>query len=91
MTNVTVRIPDELRVKMRALSDINWSEVVRRAIEGRIALEMTRRKKNQKRIIEAGRRADVIFEKLKTEHGSINFDSSETIRYWRNHRYSATS
>jgi len=91
LTNITVRIPDELRAKMRALSDINWSEVVRRAIEGRIALEMARRKKDKESIIEAGKRADAIFEELKAKHGAIKFDSAETVRYWRNHRYGATS
>jgi len=91
MTNITVRIPNELRAKMRALSDINWSEVIRRAIEERIALEIARRKQNQESIKEAGRRVDAIFEKLKTEHGTIKFDSSETIRYWRDRRYGAMS
>ena len=90
LTNITVRIPDEVRAKMRELPDINWSEVVRRAIEGRIALE-TRRRRSQESISEAGRRVDAIFERLKAEHGVVRFDSSETIRYWRNHRYGATS
>jgi outer membrane cobalamin receptor len=90
LTNITVRIPDELRTRMRGLSEINWSEVVRKAIEGRIDLE-TRRRRDRESISEAGRRVDAIFEKLRAEHGAIKFDSSETIRYWRNHRYGATS
>jgi Arc/MetJ-type ribon-helix-helix transcriptional regulator len=89
LTNITVRIPDELRARMRALSEINWSEVVRRAIEGRIDLEM-RRRRDRNSIREAGRRVDAIFEKLRAEHGAIDFDSSGTIRRWRDRRYGAT-
>ena len=32
----TVRIPKELRAKMKKLSHVNWSEVVRRAIEEKV-------------------------------------------------------
>jgi len=53
MANITVRISNQLRTKMRSLSDINWSEVVRRAIEERIALEMARTRKNQKTTYDA--------------------------------------
>jgi len=35
MGNMTLSIPDELLKRMRALSDIRWSEVARRAIEER--------------------------------------------------------
>jgi predicted transcriptional regulator len=90
MANITVRISDELKEKMRAISDINWSEVIRRAIEGRVALEIARAKRDRKSIADAGRRVDAIFEDLKTRHGVVKFDSSETIRYWRDHRYGAT-
>jgi len=91
MTNITVRISDELREKMRSLSDINWSEVVRRAIEERVALEMARKGKNQKAIIEAGQQVDFIFERLRAKYGVVKYDSSKTIRYWRDRRYGATS
>jgi len=91
MTNITVRISDELREKMRSLSDINWSEVVRRAIEERIALEMARMRKNQKAIIEAGQQVDSIFERLRAKYGVVKYDSSRTIRHWRDRRYCATS
>jgi len=91
MTNITVRISDELREKMRSLSDINWSEVVRRAIEERVAMEMARMKKNKEAIIEAGQQVDSIFERLRAKYGVVEYDSSKTIRYWRDRRYSATS
>jgi len=91
MTNITVRISDELREKMRSLSDINWSEVVRRAIEERVAMEMARMKKNKEAIIEAGQQVDSIFERLRAKYGVVKYDSSKTIRDWRDRRYCATS
>ena len=36
MANMTLAIPDELHKKMKQMSEIRWSEVARRAIEGRI-------------------------------------------------------
>jgi predicted CopG family antitoxin len=36
MPNITLSIPEELYKKMKQMSDIKWSEVARRAIEGRI-------------------------------------------------------
>ena len=32
MTNLTLSIPDDLKVKMRHFPEINWSEVARQAI-----------------------------------------------------------
>lgn len=90
MTSITVRVPNELRKKMKSLSQINWSEVVRRAIESRVTIEMER-KKNREAIVEAGKRIDQLYERLRAEYGTTEFDSSETVRYWRDRRYSATS
>jgi predicted CopG family antitoxin len=36
MANMTLAIPDELYKRMKALSEIRWSEVARRAIEQRV-------------------------------------------------------
>lgn len=36
MPNITLSIPKELHKKMKAFSDIRWSEVARRSIEERI-------------------------------------------------------
>jgi len=36
MGNITLSLPDELLKKMRAINDIKWSEVARRAIQQRI-------------------------------------------------------
>ncbi len=46
MAVVTVRIPDELKVKMKEL-DINWSEEIREFIRRRIDEEERRRKINE--------------------------------------------
>lgn len=37
MTNITLSIKDEIYKKMRARSEIKWSEFVRKAIERRIS------------------------------------------------------
>ena len=46
MAIVTVRVPDELKVKMKEL-DINWSEEIREFIRRRIDEEERRRKMNE--------------------------------------------
>lgn len=91
VTSITIRVPDELRKRMRDLSTINWSEVARRAIESRVAREMAREEKDRGAISEAGKRIDGIYERLRAEHGTIPFDSSATVREWRDRRYGATS
>lgn len=80
-----------MKKKMKSLPEINWSEVARRAIESRVELELAREEKDRAAISEAGTRIDGIYERLRTEHGLIEFDSSETVRYWRDRRYGAMS
>lgn len=36
MANMTLSIPDELLRKMKAFSEVRWSEVARRAIQKRV-------------------------------------------------------
>ena len=36
MGNITLSIPEELHKKMKAMSEIRWSEIARRAIQERI-------------------------------------------------------
>ena len=36
MTNMTLSIPDELAIKMKAFPEIRWSEIARQAIEKRV-------------------------------------------------------
>lgn len=84
---ITVRVPDELRDKMKGFPDVNWSEVVRNAIERRIVSEIERRKKDRDAILAAGKRIDEIHRQLTEQHGIIDFDSSQIIRRWRDGRY----
>ena len=53
---ITIRIPRELKEKMKKYREINWSEVVRRALEERIRIQER---------IEATRRMDKIRRKVK--------------------------
>ena len=38
MPTITVRVPDDLKQRMDALSDVNWSAVARRSFEDRVKL-----------------------------------------------------
>ncbi len=72
MVSITVRISEETRQKMNQLRSVNWSEVVRRAIEGEIRKAMMQ---------EASKRIDALRKKSK-----IEWDSTEVIRQWRERR-----
>ena len=75
---ISVRVPKELREKMRKFSYVNWSEVVREAIKMRIEVEERRQRK-----VRAARDMDRIRDKILRLYGATNYDSSEVIRYWR--------
>jgi len=75
---ISVRVPKELREKMRKFSYVNWSEVVREAIKMRIEVEERRQRK-----VRAARDMDRIRDKILRLYGTTNYDSSEVIRYWR--------
>jgi len=72
MVSITVRIPEGLKEKMNQLKDINWSEVIRRAIEEEV---------RKARMREASRRIDALREK-----SNIKWDSTKVIREWRERR-----
>lgn len=75
----TVRIPKEIRAKMRKYSHVNWSEVIRRAITQKI--EEEERKEDIRKAIQI---MDSIRLKVLKEQGAAkDYDSSEVIRYWR--------
>lgn len=75
----TVRIPKEIRAKMRKYSHVNWSEVIRRAIIQKI--EEEERKEDIRKAIQI---MDSIRLKVLKEQGAAkDYDSSEVIRYWR--------
>lgn len=72
MVSITVRVSEEVKQKMNQLRGVNWSEVIRRAIEEEI---------RKARMREASRRIDVLREKSK-----MKWDSTEVIRQWRERR-----
>ena len=69
MSNVTVRVPEELKDRMQRCKDINWSEVARQAFE-----EAARREEIQ--------RAAAEMDKLRVE-SKIKWDGTREIRKWR--------
>lgn len=92
MTFLTVRVPESLRKKMRRIRGVNWSGVIRGAIEDRVEEETRRRREKN--------RAAMIFEvigeqdKLAVELGRkpvASWNGVEVIRYWRDHRYSSSA
>ena len=57
MSIITIRIPRELREKMKKYEEVNWSEVVRKALEEEIRIQER---------IEATNKIDEIRRKVKT-------------------------
>ena len=90
MAILTVRLPERLRRDMRKLKGINWSAVVRDSIEARVRIEEVKYKRDWDRVKAAVKVTDSIFEQIKSKHGHIDYNSAETIRYWREKRYSPT-
>lgn len=90
MAQLTIRLPDRLKRQMGRLKEINWSGVVRNAIEARIVLEMSRRRRNTRVALEAAKKQDEIAEILGSRY-SGPWSGVEVIRYWRKHRYSSST
>jgi len=83
---VTIRVPDRLKREMRKVKSVNWSALLRDAIQARIELERRATARDWERVREAGVRADAIYREIASKYGYIDFDSAETIRYWREAR-----
>jgi hypothetical protein len=77
---ITVKVDEDLKRRMASRADLNWSEVVRAAIEERLRAEETTRKRklDRARIREAMAISDSIREKT-----SGNWSVTEEIRRWR--------
>ena len=86
---MTIRLPDRLKRQMRRFRDVNWSEVMRKAIESRILLEVSRRQEDRRMMVEAARRQDEIAKIISSRY-SDPWSGVEVIRYWRKHRYSSS-
>lgn len=69
MSNITIRIPEELKGRMERCKKVNWSEVARKAFE-----DATRREEIQCA-------ADTI-KKLRSE-SEEKWDGAKEIRKWR--------
>ncbi len=87
MAIFNVRISDDLKIRMGSLPELNWSEVVREAIENKIASER-RKAKDLEKIRAASKTQDRIAETLSRRYPR-NWKGTEVIRYWREHRYSS--
>ena len=75
---------------MRHLKDVNWSAFLRDAIEHRINLEDTIAERDWQKIQEADELTNEIFDEMHRKYGHVNYDSTETIRSWRDKRYGST-
>ncbi len=66
MTNVTLAVPEDLHAKMKAHSEIRWSEVIRRTISEKIAdLEKVERIARKSKLTEAD--VEAISRKIKAD------------------------
>jgi len=91
LATITVRIPDDLKKRMSLFSDVNWSEVVREALNERVELESRRKKmKELEKVREASDIAGRIYEKLLSTYGKIPYNSAELIRQWRDARWTTS-
>lgn len=87
---LTVRVPDALKRRLRMFPEVNWSQIVRSALEDRVTTEMsTHRAKDKRRILRAVHIQDEAAEK--TAKWARQWSSIEVIRWWREHRYSSST
>jgi len=80
MAIISVRVSDDIKKRMDRLKHINWSEVIRRAIIKTLEEEEGRDLA----------RAILINEKIRKK-APKGWSSVKAIRYWREHRYGASS
>ena len=69
VSNVTVRVPEELKGRMKRCKSVNWSEVARKAFE-----DAARREEIQC--------AAATIDRLRVE-SKIKWDGTKEIRKWR--------
>ena len=70
MGNVTVRVPEELKGRMKRCKSVNWSEVARKAFE-----DAARREEMQC--------AAETIKNLRKESSATEWDGAKEIRKWR--------
>jgi len=83
MSVISIRIDEQTRRKMKLLSHLNWSEVIRQAITQKIKEEENRKRRlDPKMLKEAAEKTD------KIRKPSPSWSSTEEIRKWRDSRKS---
>jgi len=90
MAIITIRVPDKLRKRMRTFRNINWSSVIRQAIEDRIMIEKSKEKRDRALILDANTTIEKLFAETSKKYGPIEYDSAVTIRAWRDSRSKVT-
>jgi hypothetical protein len=81
MEIITARIDKETKEKMKKLSYINWSDVIRESVIKRISDE-----ESSKRLIDRNAIAEGITIAAKVRKSSMGWNSTEEIRKWRDQR-----
>ena len=80
MPVVTIRVPDRLKRKMRKVKSVNWSALLRDAIQARIELERRPTAKEWERVREAGVRAGTIYKEMASKYGYIDLTATRHAR-----------
>ncbi|MHA1713185.1 MAG: DUF6290 family protein [Candidatus Ranarchaeia archaeon] len=75
MTVISIRVAEDLKKKMEKMKHINWSEIVRKAIQEKIEQQ------GHKNIAKA-----VLINEEIRKSAPPEFDSTEIIRQWREKR-----
>lgn len=83
MSVISVRIDEQTRRKMKLLSHLNWSEVIRQAITQKIKEEENRKRRLDPKML---KEAAEITDKIRKP--SPSWSSTEEIRKWRDLRKS---
>ena len=82
MKVVSIKVDDDTKAKMKELSDVNWSDVLRRSIRERIALEESlRRPFDRRKALRAAASMDALSHRM-----SGRWNGAKEIRKWRDLR-----
>jgi len=81
MSIISVRLDEETRRKMKLLSYLNWSEIIRQAINQRIKEEESKKRTLDSKML---REAAEITDRIRRP--SPGWSSTEEIRKWRESR-----
>lgn len=78
---ISVRIDEETRQKMKKLSHLNWSEIIRQAILQKIKEEESKKRRLDPKVL---KEAMEITDRIRRP--SLSWSSVEEIRKWREMR-----